>query len=424
MIPEAKLRAFRERVESELRQDILPFWMNHAPDEQNGGFFGAIENDLTVRAMAPKGVILNARILWTFSRAYRVYREQPLLWMAERANDYLLKHFWDPDYGGVYWTVDYRGAPADTTKKIYAQAFSLYAFAEYSIAAENDGALHRALELFRLIESKAGDRFYGGYVESFARDWSPAQDQRLSEVDMDERKSMNTNLHVLEAYTGLASAAADARVKQSLEQLLEVFLTRILDPATRHFRMFFDEAWTPRSDHISFGHDIEGSWLLCDAADALDRRALRRRAGDAAIAMARAVLAEGRNADGSLSYEADSGGIIDDSRDWWPQAEGVVGFLNAFELTEEGPFLQASLDCWDFIDCAMIDRTHGEWFWRVTVEGTPDRSRMKVDQWKCPYHNGRMCFEVMARLDRLSRRLGRPDEAQSSASRGNDYERK
>lgn len=406
MIPETRLRSFREHVESELRRDILPFWMRHAPDEQYGGFVGAIENDLTVRATAPKGAVLNARILWTFSRAYRVYREQPLLWMAERANDYLLRHFWDPDYGGVYWTVDYRGAPADTTKKIYAQAFSLYAFAEYARSAEDDDALHRALELFRLIESKAGERVHGGYVESFSRDWSPAQDQRLSEVDMDEKKSMNTNLHVLEAYTGLASTAADAPVKERLEELLEVFLTRVLDPAMRHFRMFFDEAWTPRSDHISFGHDIEGSWLLCEAADAVGSRVLRRRAEDAAIAMARAVLAEARNSDGSLSYEADSGGIIDDSRDWWPQAEGVVGFLNAFELTDEESFLQASLDCWDFIDRTMIDKTHGEWYWKVTREGMPDPSRMKVDLWKCPYHNGRMCFEVMARLDRLSLSAG------------------
>ncbi len=389
-----------------MRQDILPFWMSHAPDEEYGGFVGAIENDLTVRAAAPKGVILNARILWTFSRAYCIYREEPLLRMAERAYDYVLQHFWDPDNGGVYWTVDHRGKPADTTKKIYAQAFSLYAFAEYSRAAGIDDALRRSLDLYHLIESKAGDRIYGGYVESFARDWSPAQDQRLSEVDMDEKKSMNTNLHVLEAYTSLASAVSDAPVRQRLEELLEVFLTRILDPRIRHFGMFFDEAWTPRSDHISFGHDIEGSWLLCEAADALDNSAIRRRAEDAAVAMARAVLTEARNADGSISYEADPGGIIDDSRDWWPQAEGVVGFLNAFELTREGAFLQASLDCWDFIERTMIDKTHGEWYWKVSNEGTPDLSRMKADQWKCPYHNGRMCFEVMARLDRLSGSAG------------------
>ena len=424
MIPATKIRSFRQRAESELRQDILPFWMKHAPDEQHGGFVGAIENDLTVRTREPKGVILNSRILWAFSRAYRVYREQPLLWMAERANDYLLQHFCDLNSGGVYWTVDYRGMPADTSKKIYAQAFSLYAFVEYSRAAEDPDALQRALDLFRLIESKAGDRDHGGYFESFARDWSPAQDQRLSEVDMDEKKSMNTNLHVLEAYTSLASAVADAPVKQRLGELLEVFLTRILDSGTHHFRTFFDEAWTPRSDHISFGHDIEGSWLLCEAADALDNRALRRRAEDAAIAMARAVLAEARNADGSLSYEADTGGIIDDSRHWWPQAEGVVGFLNAFELTEEDAFLQASLDCWDFIDRTMIDKTRGEWYWKVTAEGVPDTARMKVDQWKCPYHNGRMCFEVMARLDRLS---GGPEPRhvpRFSEFRRDDHERK
>ena len=403
MIPETKTGSFRQRVEAELKQNILPFWMKHAPDEEHGGFVGAIENDLTVRTGVPKGVILNSRILWTFSRAYRVYHEQPLLWMAERANDYLLGHFWDRDFGGVYWTVDFKGAPDDTGKKIYAQAFSLYAFVEYFRAARDDTALRRALDLFRLIESRAGDRDNGGYLETFTRDWSPAQDQRLSEVDMDEKKSMNTNLHVLEAYTSLAAAAADVRVKQRLRELLEVFLARILDSRTHHFRMFFDAAWTPRSDHVSFGHDIEGSWLLCEAVDALDQRALRRRVEEAAISMARAVLAEARDPDGSLSYEADAGGIIDDSRHWWPQAEGVVGFLNAFELTAEEEFLQASIDCWNFIDRTMIDKTRGEWYWKVTREGLPDLSRMKVDQWKCPYHNGRMCFEVMERLDRLTR---------------------
>jgi len=403
MISETTVRSFRQRVESELRRDILPFWMSYTPDEQHGGFVGAIENDLTVRTGEPKGVILNTRILWTFSHAYRVYGEQPLLWMAERANHYLLRHFWDAGAGGVYWKVDYRGDPLDTNKKIYAQAFSLYAWVEYFKATGDDGALQQALDLFQLIELKAADPVNGGYLEAFTRDWSLAQDQRLSDVDMDERKSMNTNLHVLEAYASLADIADDVPVKKKLEALLEVFLARILDPRTHHFRMFFDELWAPRSDHISFGHDIEGSWLLCEAAYALGNRAIRRRTEEAAIAMARAVLAEARNPDGSLSYEADSGGVIDDNRDWWPQAEGVVGFLNAYELTREEEFLQASIDCWDFIDRTMIDKTRGEWYWRVTREGTHDVSRMKVDMWKCPYHNSRMCFEVMARLDRLER---------------------
>jgi mannobiose 2-epimerase len=422
MIPETTVRSFRQRVESELRQDILPFWMSHTPDEQHGGFAGAIENDLTVRTGEPKGVILNARILWAFSHAYRIYGEQPLLWMAERANDYLLRHFRDPDSGGVYWTVDCRGEPLDTNKKIYAQAFSLYAWVEYFRAAGDDGALERALDLFRLIESRAADPLNGGYLETFTRDWSLAQDQRLSDVDMDEKKSMNTNLHVLEAYASLADVADDVPVKKRLEALLEVFLAHILDPRTHHFRMFFDEVWTPRSDHISFGHDIEGSWLLCEAAYALGNRAIRRRTEEAAIAMARAVLAEARNPDGSLSYEADPGGVIDDNRDWWPQAEAVVGFLNAYELTGEEAFLQASIDCWDFIDRTMIDKTRGEWYWRVTREGMPDASRMKVDQWKCPYHNARMCFEVMARLDRPDRVKDAGPQAGASESGGDDHE--
>jgi mannobiose 2-epimerase len=297
--------------------------------------------------------------------------------------------------------VDRAGRPLDTKKKIYAQAFVLYALAEYYEATSDNSAIQKAGELFDLIEQRSRDSEFGGYFETYERDWSPASDQRLSEVDMDEKKSMNTHLHVLEAYTSLARARKDATSRIRLRELIEIFLMNILDPESFHFMLFFTESWTCRSNRISFGHDIEGSWLLCEAADTLEDPPLRKRVQDTALRMARAVYSEARDRDGALLYEADPSGITDDDKHWWPQAEAVVGFLNAYELSGEDCFFHAAHECWNFIEEKLIDRVHGEWFWQVSRKGIADPSRYKVGQWKGPYHNSRTCLETMQRLDRI-----------------------
>ena len=401
----------RQSVEAELQSGILPFWLNHVIDPVHGGFHGRIANDLVIDPRAPKSLILNARILWTFSKAFSVYESPVHMAAALRAYEYLCRHFWDDELGGVYWTADHQGCPIDTKKRIYGQAFAIYALAEYAHATGSAEAVDRAMSLVALVEQAAHDDAHGGYFEAYERDWTIAFDQRLSEADLDEKKSMNTHLHILEAYATLLRDHEDVNLRLRLHELIEVFLNHIVDPASHHFILFFDESWRPRSEKTSFGHDIEGSWLLCTAAEVLGDASLRQRVRETALNLAQAVYDRALDADGGMFYEAEktaTGGtrIVDSDKHWWPQAEAVVGFLNAYELSRREHFLHAAIRSWRFIDKHIIDREHGEWFWLVSREGVPGAQRDKVGPWKCPYHNSRMCFEVMERLDRLNRGQG------------------
>jgi mannobiose 2-epimerase len=398
----AAVQKLRERVELELRGDILPFWLKYAVDDEYGGFRGQIANDLTIDPLAHKGLILNARILWTFAKAYKVYGEEVYLRTARRAYEYLRQFFWDAEFGGVYWMVDHLGNPVETKKRIYGQAFTVYALAEYAAASSEKEPLEKAIALHRMIEDVSHDGDNGGYFETYERDWKLAGEQRLSEVDMDEKKSMNTHLHLLEAYANLLRMWNDDTLRKRLRELLRIFLDQIIDPETHHFRMFFDEEWHDRLDRFSYGHDIEGSWLICEAAEVLGDRAILEETRTAALSMAQVVYEQALDEDGGLFYEGRGKEIIDTDKQWWPQAEAVVGFRNAYEISGKEYFLKASEKSWDFIEKYIVDRRHGEWYWLVSRDGMPSNDKYKVDPWKCPYHNSRMCFEVMERLDKLA----------------------
>jgi mannobiose 2-epimerase len=398
-----ELKGFLQRASDQLFGHILPFWCGPALDHEQGGWMGWLSNDLKPDRTQPKGLIVNSRILWAFSAVHRARPEKLFQQMADRAFDFVMNHFWDAQLGGAFWRLDDTGRVLDDSKKIYGQAFAIYALAEYRRAFGVPVALARAIDLFGLIERHAHDPEHGGYLEVRQRDWSEADaDARLSDKDMNEKKSMNNHLHLLEAYTNLYRVWNDQRVEQRLRELIALFEQRILDPRTLHLHHFFNEQWQVRSDTYTFGHDIEATWLLCEAAEVLGDSALLKRVQAVALRMAEVALREGIDVDGALRYEGKNGKIIDAGKECWPQAEAVIGFLNAFQLSGDEKYLNASLRAWDFIENHLVDRVHGEWFWRITPEGRVDPTLPKVSEWKGPYHGSRACLETLHRLSAIS----------------------
>ncbi|WP_410767944.1 AGE family epimerase/isomerase [Fontibacillus sp. BL9] len=391
---------WKEQLQQELNHNILQFWIDKTIDSQHGGFIGEIDQKLQVKQNADKGLVLNARILWTFSSAHRMTPSPEYLNMAERAYDYLVNHFLDREHGGLYWMVDYLGRPVQDKKQVYGQAFVIYALAEYFRATGQQKALDLAIEIYHVLEKHSYDPVHKGYIEALSREWTQTGDLSLSDKDLNEKKSMNTHLHVLEAYTNLYRVWKSPELKHSLTELIEVTIDHIIDPKSAHFLLFFDEAWQVKSHHISYGHDIEGSWLLVEAAEVLDNPDLLKRAIQTAVAMAEAVHAEGVDKDGGIWNEADQNGLTDTNKDWWPQAEAMVGFYNAYQMTGDEKFKAAAAHSWEFIQNFIVDRTGGEWYWSVDQSGTPLPHEPKVSAWKCPYHNGRACMEMLERLER------------------------
>jgi mannobiose 2-epimerase len=397
-----ELQDFSRRAENELFGNIMPFWCGPALDQKNGGWMAWLSNNLTPDRSQPKGLIVNARILWAFSAVHRVEPKPIFSQMAQRAFDFLGK-FWDKKNGGVFWRLDDLGNVIDDSKKIYGQAFCIYALTEFHRAFGNQKALERAKELFELVELHAHDAKFGGYIEVCNRDWSEAgANARLSEKDLPEKKSMNNHLHVLEACTNLYHVWKNPRVAERLRELIGLFQARILDARTKHLHHFFDGQWNVRSDTCTFGHDIEASWLLCEAAEVLGDEALSKKIQSLALNMAEIVLNEGVAADGGLFYEGKDGKTIDGGKECWPQAEAVVGFLNAFQISGDVKYFTAARRVWNFIEKNLIDRVHGEWFWRINSDGQPDKNLPKVSEWKGPYHASRACLETVRRLKELA----------------------
>ncbi len=393
------LLEFKKSVEKE-RDNILAFWPEETIDQENGGFYGEMTNDLSIVEKAPKGLILNARLLWTYSLAYRELGDKSYLALINRAYSYLTNNFWDKEYSGMYWMLDYQGKPLDTKKQIYGEAFGIYALSEYYRATGEEKALKRAIDLFNLIEEHSYDNENKGYIEACNRDWSMKEDMSLSAKDMNEKKSMNTHLHILEAYTNMYRVWESDRLYKKLKELIEVSIDFIVNNQSYHFILFMDEYWNSKSEIVSYGHDIEGSWLLYEAAEVLGDKELLGRVENVSIKMAEATINEGLAEDGSIYYERE-GEELDTDRHWWPQAENVVGFVNAYQLTGENRYLNAAFNCWKFIEEYVVDDQDGEWFAILNDEKKPYPDKLKVEAWKSPYHNGRCCFEVINRLEEI-----------------------
>jgi len=391
-----------DRARAELTQNILPFWSTVAVDEVRGGIHGRVGNDLQVDDSVERTAVICARVLWAFSAAAHVLDDPSYLRFADDAADYLMAHFVDPVHGGVFWSVDADGGVVDDRKQIYAQAFAVYALAEYARASGRRAPLLVAEELVGLIEGYGADAEHGGYIEARARDWGTIGDMRLSSRDLNAPKSMNTLLHVMEAYTTLLAVTDDDGARARLAALVTTILDKVADLGAGTFRMFFDEEWRPLSDTVSFGHDIEGAWLVVAAARAVGDPSLIGRAEHAAAVIADAVLRNGRDESGALLYEyrpasCDAPSSFDRDSHWWTQAEGIVGFLDAYRITGEQKFLDAAGACWDFAAEFHVDRVHGDWFKVLDADRRPRSTIPKVGPWECPYHHVRACLEIITR---------------------------
>ncbi len=357
---------------------------------------------------ADKGAILNARLLWTFSAAYRVLGKQEYLDAASRAYNYFIDHFIDHEYGGVYWSVDCNGNALDTKKQFYAIGFAVYGMSEYVRATGSREALDIALQLYDCIEEHSFDHENNGYIEASTREWGEMADMRLSAKDENYPKSQNTHLHIIEPYANLyrclkelrADESVILRVGNSLRVIIDLFTEKILNPETNHLDLFFDMDWRRMSRDESYGHDIECSWLLHEAALVLGDKDVLRRVEPVVMQVAKASE-KGLNNDGSMCYEWKVDGGMDTARHWWVQAENVVGWLNIYQHFGDAEALRRAQHCYKYILDNLVDDDGGEWFWSCAPDGTPNRRDDKAGFWKCPYHNGRMCLEIIERYETL-----------------------
>ena len=387
-----------------LETNILRFWQERMVDYRQGGFYGRIDGYNVLHPDAEKGAVLNARILWTFAAAARVLNNTPYRILAARAYDYLMQWFMDREQGGVYWSLNADATPLDTKKQTYAIAFAIYGLAEYVRLTNNQEALNAAIRLFEDLEAHAYkwdnekmSNCKNGYVEALTRNWQPIADMRLSEKDENGVFTMNTHLHVLEAYTNLYRVLKNVqrddvqgtkeRITKQLRTLIDIFANRIFDPATGHLMLFFDEKWQPSNTHTSPGHDIEAAWLLHEALEVLGDEELLNQTLPVIHSLAQAA-------------EDD----IMDEKEWWCYAEAVVGYIDQWKLYQDEKPIESNINlelaetAFHYIQTHLMDRENGEWFWTILPDGTPDRTHDKAGFWKCPYHNSRMCIEIIERL--------------------------
>ena len=377
---------------------ILNYWKEHTVDLEQGGFYGRISHHGIVDAAAPKGLVLNARILYAFSAGYQQTKQAQYLQMAQRAFKYLCTYFYDKTFGGMFWAVDETGKPLDTKKQVYGIAFCIYALSEYHIAYESKEALVLAKELYELLEAKSLDKENGGYFEAYSQGWAFLESPKLSNKDQDSPKTMNTHLHLLEAYSNLYSIWPHQKLKDSIVALLDNFKQHFISPSG-HLQLFFSANWKLESDIISFGHDIEASWLIWEAAKKVEDDQQLAYTKKLVLLIAQAAR-KGLENDGSLLNESNTELTVwNKERHWWQQAEAMVGWTNAWQLNDLSENLETVFENWNFIKTHLLDLEKGEWFWGVNHDYSKMIQEDKAGFWKCPYHNTRMCIEMLRRLN-------------------------
>jgi mannobiose 2-epimerase len=393
---ENRILHLKNKAEKEL-QNILEYWAKNMLDERNGGFIGEINHLDSKNILADKGSVLNARILWTFSAAYDLTKNPEYLNLAKRAFFYIKNYFYDKEFGGIFWTLYHNGAPKDTKNQIYALAFTIYGLSEFYKIYKNEEALEMAQNLFYQIELHSRDNQKRGYLEAFTRNWEEIEDLRLSEKDANEKKTMNTHLHIVEAYANLYLVWPNQKLKEAIKEILEIVDLYFIDKTKNHLKLFFDENWVEKEDVISYGHDIEAAWLLQWCAEAIQDLELIETYKKHAVHFAESTK-EGIAEDGGLWYEFDpKEKKLIAEKHWWPQAELWIGMINAWQLTQNEEFLRITEKNFEFVEKYIIDHRKGEWIWGIREDYTPIL-KDKAGLWKCPYHNSRACIELIKRL--------------------------
>lgn len=377
--------------------NLLNYWSKNTNDTVNNGFIGQIDWEENKNFEAEKGAVMHARILWTFSAAYPITTDPTHKNIAKKAFEIIIDQFYDKEYGGIFWSISPNGTPKDTKNQIYALAFVIYGLSEYFAISQDNKALETAIDLYKIIQKYSYDPINKGYLEAFTRDWKEIDDLRLSEKDANEKKTMNTHLHIIEGYANLYKVWKNPALLKDITELLEVIDTHFMNTKTGHLHLFFNEIWIEKPDVISYGHDIEAAWLLLQCAKISENKTLIERYKQHAIQITNATI-EGIDHDGGLWYELeiDNNHLIKEKH-WWPQAELMIGFYNSYQLTQNTDYLDIVLKNWEFTKKHLIDTKNGEWYWGVFE----DYSIIKKDKagfWKCPYHNGRACIELINRI--------------------------
>ena len=355
-----QIEMLKQEMQDVLERNILRFWIDNMTDHENGGYYGRMSGKDELDPHANKGAILNARILWSFSAAYRILGKPEYLEAATRAKRYIIDHFIDKEWGGVYWCLNYKGNPIDTKKQTYAIGFTIYGLSEYARATNDNEAFEWAKRLFYDVETHSFDRVNNGYIEALTRDWKPIADMRLSDKDENGSRTMNTHLHIIEPYTNLLRIWKDERLELQVRNLLDIFTNKILNPETNHLDLFFNDEWQGKRNIQSFGHDIEASWLLHETALVLNDKTILTKIESIIKKIAKAAD-EGLQEDGSMIYErwVDTE-VVDSQRQWWVMCECVIGHYDLYQYFHDSNAPNIVFRCWDYIKNFLIDNEKGE----------------------------------------------------------------
>ena len=379
--------------------NILEYWSKQTIDPKYGGFIGQIDCNEYKNFEAEKGSVLNARILWSFSAGYAITKNEDHKRLAKEAFEYIINYFYDSEFGGIFWSINPDKTPKDTKNQIYALAFTIYGMSEYYAISKDEKALEYSILLYKKIQEYSYDPINKGYFEAFTRDWQPIEDLRLSDKDANEKKTMNTHLHIVEGYANLYKVWKDETLKNDIVELLEVIETHFINKKTGHLRLFFNENWIEKPDVISYGHDIEAAWLLLQCTERTQNKELIDRYKKYAILLADATFEGIDPIDGGLWYELEpEENKLMSEKHWWPQSELMIGFFNAYQLSNDQKYLDVVLKNWEFVKHYILDKKNGEWIWGINA----DYSLIEKDKagfWKCPYHNSRVCIELIHRIE-------------------------